>query len=75
MIFAIKLEKSVAGVGILGIVISKLCYRKKLCPIILLKVDKGSKVSFYYTILLFGLTVYLLVKGGKEFPLDAKKIA
>ena len=43
------------GAGILGVVIGKLRYGKKPCLIILLEVDKGSKVGFYHTILPFGL--------------------
>ena len=45
--------------GILGIVISKLRYIKKPCPIILLKIDKCLKVGFYYTILPFCLSIHL----------------
>ena len=48
-----------AGTSILGIVVGKLRHGKKLYQIILLKVDKGSKVGFHYTILPFGLTVRL----------------
>ena len=64
-----------ANVGILGIIVGKLRYRKKPYPIILLKVDKSSKISFHYTILPFGLTISLLVEGGRESPFDAEKIA
>ena len=75
MIFAIELKKCVAGVGILGIVVSKLRYRKKLCPIILFKVDKGLEIGFHHTILLLNLAVCLQMEGGRESPLDAKEIA
>ena len=75
MIFAIELEKCVACAGILGVIIGKLRYGKKPCPIILLKVDEGLKVGFYYIILPFGLTVCLWVEGGGESPLDAEEIA
>ena len=74
MISIIELEKCVTGAGILGIIIGKLCHGKKPCPIILLKIDKGSKIGFHGTILPFGLTVRLWVEGDKEFPLDAKEI-
>ena len=59
MISAIKLKRCMAGVGIFGIIVSKLRHGKKPCPIILLKVNKDSKVGFYCTILSFGLTVRL----------------
>ena len=74
MIPAIELKKCMANASILGIVIGKLCHGKKPCPIILFKVDKDSEVSFYLTILPFGLTFRLWVEGNGEFPLDAKEI-
>ena len=75
MIFGIEIERCVAGAGILGIIVSEFRHKKKLCPIILLEVDEGSEVSFYCTILPLSLAVRLRVKGGGEFPLDAKEIA
>ena len=75
MISAIKLKKCVAGTGILGIVVSKLRYRKKPCPIILLNIDKGSEVSFHCTILSLSLVICLRVEGDGESSLDAKEIA
>ena len=48
-----------ADAGIFGIVVGKLYYGKKSCPIILLKVDKSLEVGFYYAIFSFGLTIYL----------------
>ena len=59
MISAIKLEICVAGADILGIIVSKLCYRKKGCPIILFEVDKGLEIGFYCIILPFGLMIHL----------------
>ena len=75
MISAIELERYVAGAGIFGVVVGKFCHEKKPCLIILLKVDKGSKVGFHCIILPFGLTVCLWVEDGGESPLDAKEIA
>ena len=74
MISAIKLEKCVAGAGILGIVLYKLCYGKKPYLIILFKIDKNSELGFYCTILSFDLTVRLLMKGGEKSPINAKEI-
>ena len=48
-----------ASARIFGVIIDKLCYEKKLCLIILLEVDKGLKVGFYYTILSFSLPARL----------------
>ena len=75
MISAIELKKCVAGASILGIIVSKLCYGKKPCPIILFEVDKGSEVGFYHTILPLSLTIRLRVEGVGESLLDAKEIA
>ena len=59
MISAIKLKKYIASAGIFGIIITKLCHGKKPYPIILLKINKGLEIGFYYAILLFGLTICL----------------
>ena len=59
MIFAIKFKKYMANASVLGIIISKLSYWQKLYLIILLKIDKNSKLSFYCTILLLDLVVYI----------------
>ena len=75
MISAIELKKCVVGASILGIVVSKLYHGKKLCPIILLEVDKGSEVGFHCAILSFDLTIRLWVEGDGEPLLDAKEIA
>ena len=59
MISLIELKKYVAGTSILGIVINKLHHKKKLSPIILLKVDKSLAIGFYCTILFINLAIYL----------------
>ena len=59
MISAIELKKYVVGAGIFDIVVSKLHHGKKLCLIILLKLDKNSKVCFHHTILPLNLAVCL----------------
>ena len=64
MIFAVELKKRVAGASIFVIAIGKLCYGKKTCPIILLEIDKGLEVGFYYNILPLSLAIYLRMKGG-----------
>ena len=70
MIFAIELKKCVADAGVFGVIVGKLCYGKKPCSIIMLKVHKGLKIGFYRTILLFGLPIHLGVKSGGEFLLN-----
>ena len=75
MISAIKLEKCVINAGILGIIVGKLCYKKKPYSIILLEVDKNSEIGFHHTILPLSFTICLWVESGGEFLLNAKKIA
>ena len=71
MISAIELKKYVVGTGIHNIIVGQFRYDKKLCPIILLEVDKNLEVNFYHTILPLSLAVYLQVKGNRESLLDA----
>ena len=71
----IELKKCIANDSILDVIINKFHYKKKLYPIILLKVDKDSEVDFHHTILLFSLAVYLQVQGGRKSLLNAKEIA
>ena len=75
MVAVVQLERRVAGACILGVVISKLSYWQEPCPIILLKIDKDSKISFHCAVLPLRLAVCLRVKGNGEPPLDAKKVA
>ena len=58
-----KLKKGVANASILGIIVNKLRYKKKLYLIILFEVDKCVKVCFYNAILILGLTIYLRKKS------------
>ena len=59
IIFVVKLKKHMADISIFGIIIDKLCYKKKPYLIILFKIDKDLKIDIYYTILPFGLTIRL----------------
>ena len=63
-----------ANANIFDIIISEFYYKKKPYLVILFETDKNSKISFYYTILLFDLAVHLWIEGSGEFLLDAKKI-
>ena len=75
MVAVVYLKRRITGVCIFGIVIQKLNYQKKLGPIVLLEIDKGLKVHFYYTILLFRLAVRLPAKSSEKPLLDIKKVA
>ena len=75
MISVIELKKYIAGTGVFGIVVGKLCHEKKPCLIILLVVDENSKVDFYCIILPLSLAVCLRMKSSEKSPLHVKKIA
>lgn len=47
MIFAVKFKKCRVVTSIHGIIINKLCYKKKSCPIILFEFNKSLKISLY----------------------------
>lgn len=74
MIAAVQLKKNITSTGILGIIIYKLSYQQEPSPIIPLKINKDSKISFYSAILLFYLAVNLGLENNKEFLLNAKEI-
>ena len=71
MIFVIKLKRHIANASIFGIIVNKFCHRKKLYPIILLKVDKNSEINFHHTDPPFSLAVRLQIKGNGKFLLNA----
>ena len=75
MISATELKKYMMSIGILNIIVGKLCYKKKPCSIIPLKIDKDLEIDFHCTILFFSLVAYLQVKSGRKSLLDTKKIA
>ena len=52
------------NIYIFSIVINKFCYKKKSYPVILFKVYKNLKISFYYAILFFCLIIYLKIKSN-----------
>ena len=64
MISAIKLEKYMVDADIFGIIVNKLYYKKKLCSIILFKINKSSKIEVYYIVLLFSPAIYLKIEGS-----------
>ena len=74
MISIIELKKYLANIGIFGIIISILYYKKKPYIVILLEIDKDSKIGFYYMIVLFNLIVGLYIKSVRKSPIDAKEI-
>ena len=53
----IKLKKYVVNASIFGIIIYKLCHKKKTYLVILLKIDKGLEICLYYILLSFNLAI------------------
>ena len=74
IISIIELKKYVTNASIFGIIVNKLCYKKKLYLIILLKVNKNLEIGLYYIILSFNLAVHFWLKGNREVLLNVKKI-
>ena len=53
--------------GIFYIIISKFYYSYELCLVFLFMINKNSKLSFYYTVLLLGLAIDLRIKSDKKY--------
>lgn len=60
---------------IFGTVIYELSYQQRFYLVILLKVDKSSKINFYHAILTFYLFINLKIEYNKELLLNIKKVA
>ena len=75
VVAVIQLKGGIAGTSIFRIIIDEFSYWQELYRVIPLIVDKGSEVVLYCTILPFSLAINLGLEGGREFLLNAKKIA
>ena len=75
MVAVIQFEQCVTGARIFSVVICELGHWQVLCPIILFKVDKDSKVYLYGTVLPLRLSVCLRIKSNGKPPFDAEKVA
>lgn len=64
VISLVELKKYVTDACILGIIVGKLSYWKELYSVILFKVDKKLKISFYYAVLPLSLFVGLRMEEG-----------
>lgn len=58
----IKLKKQLADICIFDVIIYKLNHWEEANSIILLWINKNSKINFYYTILTFDLVINLRVQ-------------
>lgn len=61
--------------GVFCIIIHKFNYWEQLCTIIIIIIDKSSKINLYDTFLFFNLAIGLRVENSLEFLFDIKKIA
>ena len=73
IISTIKFKKYIAIHHIFSITLSIFSHLIKICLIILLKINKSSKIDCYYSILLFDLAIYLKIKKCEKFLVNAKK--
>ena len=64
IVVAVQLKRDITSAGVFSIVIGEFSYWKEPYLVVLFKVDKSSKVSFYDTILPLDLTVYLKLEHG-----------
>ena len=64
MIAVVQLKRRMTSAGIFGIVVRKFSHWQQYCPVILLEIDKGSKIGLHGTVLLLGLAVSLRIKDS-----------
>lgn len=60
---------------IFSIFICQFSHKQAFNSIVLLKIIKKFKVSFFYAILLLNIAIYLRIKGGKQLLFYAQDIA
>lgn len=74
MVSIVKLKKDMANICIICIVVYIFHYRQEPCSVILLLIDKCSKVNLYHAVLPLGLAIYLNMESNREFSLNIKEI-
>ena len=74
MVATVELKKCMTHIGILGVVVGKLCHRNEKYSVILLPIYIGTKVCFYRIVLAFCLAVSLRVECGREPSLDVEEV-
>lgn len=74
MIAIVKFKKRITNTCIFCINIYKFRHRQKLCPVILLLIDKKPWTGFHSAILLLSPAIYLRIKGYRQLLLDTKKV-
>lgn len=71
----VKLKKYIASTYIFSIVICKFCHGQEPCPVVLLSINKNTKINLYCAILLHGLAVRLQIEYSGDLLLNVKKVA
>ena len=71
----VEFERYISYTKVFCNTISKFRYKQELCPVVLFVMNKNSKVSLYYTILLLNLAIDLRVKGSREPLFNAYEVA
>lgn len=74
MIVVVELKIHVVSTYIFSIVICQFSYGLDSYLVVLLSINKSTKISFYCTVLSFGLTVCLWTKCSRKFLLNAKEV-
>ena len=74
MISVVELRRCIAGIYTFCVVVYKFHHRQDSCLIILLLINKSSKLYLHCTILNLGLIVSLEIKGYGEILFNAQKI-
>lgn len=64
MLATVQLEWGLVATDILDVIIYKLSYWQEPIPIVLLEIDKNSKINLSNAVLPLCLTIYLRVKSG-----------
>lgn len=74
MIITIQFKEYIISARFSNIIIYKLYYKWEFNLVILLEIDKNSKIRFYKTILLLSLTISLKVESDEKFLLNTKEV-
>lgn len=74
MILIIQRKFYVICTYIFGILVCKFSLEQDFCILVLLLINKNSKISFYYDILILSLAIYLRIKSKPKLLFYAKKI-
>lgn len=75
LVSIVKLKRHITNVCVFSIIIYNFNHWQWFCLIVLFKVNKNSKIDFYYAILSLILIISLSIKCSKKPLFDVYKIA